>query len=322
MTRELLISLIPCTIALFISGLLIVAIWSRLGIRFDWSRLGDLHRNEVGAVQTLSFVITIPVLVMLVLFVLQVSQLMVAQMVVHYAASAAVRAAVVWIPANVPDSLEDPNVLLGSIQQSGNSLWIGPTPESVSIKYQAIHRAAALACMPISPSQDLQASNLAAPWVLATHRTTEMLYGQLVPSSRSNSRISPRLFNKLAYSDQNTTVYVEWQEVPHPGKDVEVSPTYNPRGHLDPSIVWNPNEVGWRDPVTVHVVHRYALLPGPGRLLSHFLLPPGGGPDRVAPRIETIKGLYREPVYITTISATATLVNEGIKSRYNLTHDL
>src|SRR5215467_10124984 len=72
------------------------------GARFSPARLRALHRCERGGVQTVSFVLTLPLFMMIVLFIVQVSQLMIGITVVHYAAFAAARAASVWLAAEMP----------------------------------------------------------------------------------------------------------------------------------------------------------------------------------------------------------------------------
>ncbi|MBC7337532.1 MAG: pilus assembly protein, partial [Clostridia bacterium] len=94
--------------ALTLIGAILAAVvllrWSGSGrISFRWSRFAELLRDDVGAVQSLSFVLTLPFFVLLMLFIVQVSQIMIGTVVVHYAAFAAARAAQVWIPARVGD---------------------------------------------------------------------------------------------------------------------------------------------------------------------------------------------------------------------------
>ena len=79
------------------------------GARLRWRVLGNLARDEVGGVQTLSFVLTVPLFLFLMMFIVQLSQLTIAKVVVEYAAFAAARAAVVWIPATTGDPREGPN---------------------------------------------------------------------------------------------------------------------------------------------------------------------------------------------------------------------
>ena len=52
--------------------------------------------------QSLSFVLTLPVFIFIMMMIVQVSQLMIGIVVVHYAAFAAARSAAVWIPAAMP----------------------------------------------------------------------------------------------------------------------------------------------------------------------------------------------------------------------------
>src|SRR5262245_46550230 len=72
---------------------------------FDLLRL---HADQRGSVQSLSFVLTVPIFVMLMLLAVQITQLMIGLIVVQYAAYAAARSASVWIPARMePDELEN-----------------------------------------------------------------------------------------------------------------------------------------------------------------------------------------------------------------------
>ena len=83
------------------SGGLGVGEFSRAQLRLG--RLFKLHRDEVGSVQSLSFVLTLPLFIMIMMMIVQVSQLMIGTVVVHYAAFAAARSAAVWIPAAMAD---------------------------------------------------------------------------------------------------------------------------------------------------------------------------------------------------------------------------
>ena len=65
-------------------------------------RLLTLHRDEAGNIQSLSFVLTLPVFIFVMLMIVQVSQLMIGIVVVNYAAFAAARSAAVRIPAAMP----------------------------------------------------------------------------------------------------------------------------------------------------------------------------------------------------------------------------
>ena len=91
MTRTLLQDCRPCLVALTIAGLLLLLVIRFSGARFNLKRLARLHRCQRGGVQSLSFVLTLPIFVMIVMFIVQVSQLMIAQVVVNYAAFGAAR---------------------------------------------------------------------------------------------------------------------------------------------------------------------------------------------------------------------------------------
>jgi len=103
MGRELLLACLPWFGLLLAAGMFLLALTRLNGSRPDPRRLARLHRDEVGSVQSLSFVLVLPFFVMVILFIVQVSQLMIGTVVVHYAAYAAARAAIVWIPANLSE---------------------------------------------------------------------------------------------------------------------------------------------------------------------------------------------------------------------------
>ena len=117
------------------------------------------------------------------LLIVQVSQLMIGTIVVHYAAFAAARSAAVWIPAAMPDP-EGPCCISSyavdperpdqvAPESNPTAADYGPSSGGMtylvdpgSPKYQKIASAAVLACVPISPSRSV---GLGAP---ARHRWT------------------------------------------------------------------------------------------------------------------------------------------------------
>lgn len=305
-----------------------------------WGRLGRLHRCDTGAVQSLSLVITLPMFLLFVLFIVQVSQLMIGTMVVHYAAWAAARAAIVWIPADVSE-VEPANVVAVNLLRpsQGQTYGTGPISYTSAIvatggsdKCQQVYAAAVLACAPIAPSRDLWSAG-DTQQIVNSLPIIGRAYPLLVrsypsqTSAASQGAIRRRLENKLAYSLRNTAIAIEWREVPTSSPDVDVGPTYNPRNHrdayvitrdgpviTDPAHIYNPNEVGWEDTVTVWVSHRYALLPGPGRFLSKLINRADGGVDTTSGRIRQQNQNTREPLYTTELVASSTLTVEGFKS--------
>lgn len=331
MNRAILEACLPCLIALAVSFVAMAGLVKFSGARWQFARLRRLHSCEGGSVQGVAFVLTLPVFMLFALFILQVSQLMVGTMVVHYAAFGAARSASVWLGSTVdadsrygflpePDDwIEAPVQINGNILHVGSNTSQSSSSAPLSRKYHQAWAAAVLGCAPICPSRDLQkggSSATALPpaatsWLAGAQQVTKNVYGLLSPSSSTNGRIPIRLDNKLDYAARNTFVEIEWQEVAHGGTDVDTGPSYNPRGHC--TYIWQEKEVGFRDPITVWVTHRFALLPGPGRFLAKQLVPASGVPDRIAPTVG-LNPEYSEPVHYVTLIASATLVNEGVKS--------
>ncbi len=272
----------------------------RLGQRVT---LAALHADERGSVQSLSFVLTVPLFIMLMLLAVQITQLMIGQIMVHYAAFAAARSAAVWIPARIEAPLELANWI--NVRQFSGTQPIADMA-TASPKMAQIHRAAALACVSIAPSRDL---GIADPGDMTTQALVSV-FSAYSPTAQTNSRLPMRLANKWAYAYRAT--------------DVELSTFHRRYGTSRSSYqneppLWDSNpwsfeayykatEIGWRDEITVKVTHHFALLPGPGRLLARR------ANERV--RTDTVSGsiLRAGNVYFVPITAAATLVPEGEKS--------
>jgi hypothetical protein len=301
-------------------------------------RVLQLHRDERGSAETLSFVLTLPIFVWVMMLIVQVSQVMIGTIVVHYAAFAAARAAIVWAPVCLDNEFENcigpyaldpaapdqvfPNLPLvpfadgGYVYDiiSGGLTYVVPL-NPASAKHQKIVTAATLACMPISPSVSYD-----LPLTLDA-RQQRMLniitraYESQVPTSKQNAKTVVRLRNKLAYAIANTTVRMRFY---HSNSEPPLY-TYGwlrlPVRSTDPtdfvqSSVTNGREIGWQDPIEITVTHDFALLPGPGRLLARWVSQPdSSATDETAARIQKVSG----NVYVYPISATATLSNEGEK---------
>ncbi len=302
------------------------------GGRIEPSRLRRLHGDQEGGVQSLSFVLTMPFFIMVLMLIVQVSQLMIGTVVVNYAALAAARSAIVWIPANLGEGAEQENQI-SSYEVDPNApdqvapeldptaadygpaqggltylVDVGTPANPASPKCAKILSAAVLACMPIAPSRNLQLSSSSDGQAMA--QTLQAAYGAIVPSSSSNGAINGRIANKLAYALQATTVEVRFY---HPNFEPPLA-TYDPPVGVSPPstlLEFQPNELGWQDQVTVKVTHQFALLPGPGRLLAWIIRNPDGSltNDQVAQSIQKIGDVYVYP-----LTAEATLGNEGEKS--------
>lgn len=315
MHRVILQACLPCLIALAVACAALVVVGRISGARFRWKRLREVHACETGGVQSLAFVLTLPLFIIIAQFIVQVSQLMIGIMGVNYAAYAAARSAAVWVPASIswldenrlgaPITADEPVVL------TGNSDLLINHP-----KYQQIFKAAVLGVTPIAPSRDLgltlDNSNM------NTAQALQGMYALMVPKSQNNSRIAPRINNKLAWAWKHTAVRVSFVD-----KNTATGPTYNPRmpvpitdpttGSVTYTLLWNFDEVGWQDPMTFQVTHEFALLPGPGRILANYLVRADGQPDLIAPEINQTQAPSRERVYTVSVWASATATVEGFK---------
>lgn len=303
MARDITIAMLPWM------GVLAAAIFGcRLLLRFSGARLRlarlvELHRDQDGAVQSLAFVLAAPVFVMALMLIVQVGQLMIAVATVQYAAYAAGRSAVVWIAADAGG--EERENRISSFYPSDVGIpgaGQGYTIRPGSPKYDKIEFAAQLACAAISPSRDAGQGG--------GGRNVESLrrvYRALDPENYdANPRIPQRLANKLAYSRANTEVEIRFL---HKAGEPEIVRWDIP----DDRDEFYYNEVGWQDPIEVTVIHHFALLPGPGRLLA-----------RSTGRGDTVTGSLgrRGKVYTRELAAKVVMTIEGEKSMVPYRHDL
>ncbi len=317
MFRQVVLSSWPFFVAI-LAGIVLLRLlvgWS--GARFRLANLFRLHRDEVGGVQSLSFVITLPLFIIVMMFVVQLAQIMIAKVVVEYAAFAAARSAMVWIPANLGTGQETENEIF-NLQYNGEMVAENGRTYSVyavqpeGAKFNKIHLAAATACMPLCPSRNVGVARTHPGNAAAM--SLQKAYVAMAPSSAANTRVPARLENKLAYALENTDVRVE---IRHKGEEPALQVRHDRGPYHDEYL---PNEVGWQDQLVVSVTHHFALLPGPGRLLARRAdAPPGSSPeasygggrsaqDRVSQDITRRGG-----VYVYSLSATARLGNEGQK---------
>ena len=319
MNRAVLLACLPWLALLMAS---IFAAWalarfSRARLRLG--RLRRLHRNEVGAAQTLAFVLTLPVFVWVLMFIVQVSQLMIGAVVVQYAAFATARAASVWIPAGLAGTDAEGENRISTLAPDPNATdqtppTLDPTDPNYgapqgevtfllnpgSAKYNKIASAAVLAVVPISPSKDygFQAADQAAAL-----GTLQAAYQTLTPNSTTKTGLDKRLDHKLAYAANNTEVEVR---IHHKNEELPLQVTW---GLPDDPGQYYDNEIGWQDLIEVKVKYKLALLPGPATLLFHHVPGPPGYVDHTAESLQREHGVtYR------LLEASATMGNEGQQS--------
>ena len=82
---------IIAVLLLMLRGLIVLS-----GARRRSHGIATLHQDQRGSVQSLSFVLTLPVFIMIIMAIVQISQIMLAKVVVEYAALASARSASVW----------------------------------------------------------------------------------------------------------------------------------------------------------------------------------------------------------------------------------
>lgn len=318
MWRGILVACMPWMVLLVVGHAVLVAGILLLRGSFRPARVLSLWRDEAGSVQSLSFVLTLPFLVLVVLFIVQVAQLTVATIVVHYAAFAAARAATVWIPAYVDQFESENRISFVRIDPTRwdhefpvldpDSPFFGPAPGGVwyqvlpgSLKFEKIASAAVLACASISPSGRLPFPRSDRYSHISPH-VLENVYHALVPTASANPQVPNRLRNKLEYASEATEVEIRFF---HP--------------NFEPPLMWFPppdedqyfvSPVGWQDPIVVTVRYKVPLMPAIGRILARPATLFGGG-DRVSAAIQPWGGIFVYP-----ISATVMLGNEGDIPRY------
>ncbi len=323
MCRQIITDCLPW-LGLLIGSFVVLRLIVRLNDgRLDLRRLLRLNADQGGSAQSLSFVLTLPIFIMVMMFIVQVSQLMIATVVVHYAAFAAARNAVVWIPARIEDNGEAENCISSYWpdteildqrfpQLSAEAEDYGPSSGGVTYrvyeggsKFDTIRTAAALACLPICPSRNTGSELPSDKSAWADSLVNA--YHALIPDSRRNSRTAARLRNKLAYALENTEIEIRFY---HPNLEPPLTAypeLTNPRVH--DLYEFQSNEIGWQDPIEITVNHRLALLPGPGRLLARRNGDSRSTQDSVSAKIREARNTYTYP-----LTASAVLGNEGEKS--------
>ena len=222
MHRETLIACAPYLVAM-VALLLAQGLILRLSRgRLQLAVLRGLHRDQRGAVQSLSFVLTLPVFLFIMLFIVQLSLITMARISVEYAAYAAARSAIVWFPANLGyDAMEEnrvsqsPLIPVRYYEANGRNYTVFLVPRTARSMPASIWPRPWLACPSVPrPTPGLPSNSLGSR---GTAFDSAPLRG-FGASSLSNARMPARLRNKLAYALANTYVEIE---VHHCGDQIQ-----------------------------------------------------------------------------------------------------
>lgn len=269
MHRAILEACLPWLGLMAAAGIVLVLLTRLAGARVQFGRLVEIHRNEEGAAQTFAFTATLPFFVFLMVLVLQLVQLMIGTVVVHYAAFAAARAALVWIPARTASDTETENCISARTLETGAPAIDAPgaggvtyvidtnmeqTAAQQSPKVEKVFLAAMLACMPISPSAALPTG--ASPTLQGEiDKLTSTYLGPLtstylgIAESLSGNPKSPqRLRNKFNWAAGHTRLEMRCY---HQNERPDVAllegvSNYDPVARILPSgSYWDPNLMHW-----------------------------------------------------------------------------
>lgn len=208
----------------------------------------------------IEFLLLLPIVLSILLLILEVALMVQAKLVVNYAAFCAVRSAIVWIPADAPGG------------EARNHI---DRTDPDSDKMQKIWRAAAFACVSISPHYS---SSLVDRTGISDASDDQKDAVERIAAffpSHGDGNVADSFRNRLAYGfdSANTTIEIIAESGSH-----------------DQSA----GDYGDHDPVTVKVTHRFYLgIPLANRLMGTSF---GAGPG---------SGFYYP------ISEQYTLLNEG-----------
>jgi hypothetical protein len=286
--------------------------------RWSWARLRRLHGDQGGSAQSLSFVLTLPLFILVMLTLVEISQIMIGTMVVHYAAFAAARSAIVWVPARL---LGEPENFLPAYEPADDPLaaLVGPVDgwtrhvvvDKSGVKYATIRRAAVMACVGISPSVDLAPMDDQG---VQTWRRLQAAYDAVAPGASWATKDGGPVYNKLAYAEAHTAVDIV---VYHSTEEPPLVPFIQP-WQWDPASPEPPEfmpgrEIGRQDPIEITVTFDMKLLPGLIPLSRFF------GSEISSAKIQSMTS-GGKPYYTYRLVAPATLNNEGDKSAVPYVH--
>ena len=262
-TGSLALSVGPLLLAATALVVLVVRFSGRL--RAAWEPTPQIAGESLVAGENgrsaIEFLLLLPIVLSILLLILEVALMVQAKFVVNYAAFCAVRSAIVWIPADAPGG------------EARNHI---DRTDSSSDKMQKIWRAAAFACVSISPHYS---SSLVDRTGISDASDDQKDAVERIAAffpSDGDGNVADSFKNRLAYGFDNANTTIEI--VAESG------------GSHDQ----NAGDYGDHDPVTVRVTHRFYLgIPLANRLMGTSF---GAGPG---------SGFYYP------ISEQYTLLNEG-----------
>ncbi|MGA9116048.1 MAG: TadE family protein [Bacteroidota bacterium] len=200
-----------------------------------------LH-SDTGASSSLEFAVSFFMFLLAALTIAQLALLFHARMLVQYAASCAVRSAVVWIPS---EGRGEPANEITCYSSNGDCGEEGGSSGDQPSKMYHIHMAAAIACLPLAPTGSRQNGVEGMQQGIGEQTWTDLLLRYL-PEEVTGS-MPARIYRKLGNSLNLTTVSV--------------------RPPAGGGTAYEPREL-----VVVTVAHRYYPdIPGPLTVMEPFI---------------------------------------------------
>jgi len=208
---------------------------ARPGSRSGPIRTGRVLRNESGTA-TVEFCLAFPIVLFLCLILVQSTLLMVGNQFVHYAAFAATRSAIVYIP-------QDYSASGGGGGSGGGEPRNTIIPEKGRAKYDAIRAAAYIAVAPVCGKLEESAEDLNVAEYVAGLRSYYTANGQDVPRW-----VETLAADRLRYAAENTDVQI-----------METVQTDDGVEFYDIAAAFDYYNFGPREAITVRVEHRLNL---------------------------------------------------------------
>ncbi len=258
---------VVCVIALLLGIRVIAQLRKKEKARIP-VKTKDYITDGQSAVVTIEFALVFPILLFMMLLLTQTTLLMGGNLFVHYAAFAATRSAIVQIPTNYT------NQKYNQLGEQANVY----THTQENPKYDAIHRAAVIAVLPISGQSNQSLTSAPAQQLVTAFSHYFAGYGYTEPNW-----VESLIAERLQYAVEHTLITLYRTEVV--GDVVEFQPV------TGISEVFEP-----REPITVQVTHNFNLsIPW-----AHLIFEDSDS------RMDDTTPPY------TVISAAYTLTNEGI----------